>query len=83
MITLNKWLELLTILLIFDCIINWVVIWIRICICRLTGKCPKSRICENSICKNRAWCKKYQRHADIYKYVGEVLREKKHHAKKK
>ena len=83
MITLNEWIELLTIILIWGCIISWVIIWIKMWICRKTGKCPKDRICKNSICKNRAWCRKYQRYADIYKYAGEMLREKRQRARDK
>lgn len=51
MITLNEWIELLTIILIWGCIISWVIIWIKMWICRKTGKCPKDRICKTQFVK--------------------------------
>ena len=80
---MNELLEILSILIVLGCITAWMIIWIRMWGCMITGKCPKDRICENSACKNRAWCRKYQRCADIYKYAGEILRNKRRHAKKK
>ncbi|MCM1216578.1 MAG: hypothetical protein NC548_18910 [Lachnospiraceae bacterium] len=80
---MSEFLALLMILLFLGCIVAWIIIWICITICRITGKCPKGRICKKSICKNRSWCKKYQRQADIYYYAGEILREKKMERRKK
>lgn len=60
MITINDWLELLTFLMILGCIIWWIVIWIGILVCRMTGKCPKNRVCRNSCCKYKAWCMRYR-----------------------
>ncbi len=80
---MNEWLEFLTILMILGCIIWWVVIWIRMWVYRGTGKCPKSRICKDSICKNAAWCRKYERYADVFMHNYESMKEAKRKAGKK
>lgn len=82
-LTLSEWIEFLAILIVGGSIIWWVVIWIRMLICRITGRCPKGRICKDSLCKNKVWCRKYQRYADVHKYIYEVMRENRRRSKKK
>lgn len=72
---MNEWLEFISILMIGGCIIWWIVIWIRACIFRISGRCPKSRICRDSLCKNKIWCRKYRRYTDVYERNYESMRE--------
>ena len=72
---MEKWIEFLMILLIFGCIIDWVIIGIGILKCRMKKKCPKARICKDSKCQWGIWCTKHQRYADKEKYLFEQLRE--------
>ena len=56
-------------------IICWIFIWIGIWKHRINGECPESRICKDSTCNKKTWCKKYLRYADQYEFIKETLRE--------
>lgn len=73
----NELLEFLMFLMIIGSIVGWIIIGIGILKYRIEGRCPKSRMCKNSECRWCAWCEKHQRYSDKYKYLSEILREKK------
>lgn len=76
----GEWCGAATVLLVILCIFWWIVIWLKMLVYMLQGRCPKGRVCTDSQCKLGAWCKKYQRHDDILESMMELrIKEENRH----
>lgn len=57
----------------------YIVQWIQY----LNKQCPQSRICRDSKCERRAWCRKYKRKSEKIIHIREIQKVKKKRQKRR